>query len=428
MKTRNNVIQKLTGLLLCSVFLIFSCSKNGPGKDGPAEEKTQLILKASLTEINVGEEVSFEITAGEKAMDADIYINDKKIEGNKYIFEQKGNYKAIAKKEGYLESTFIELTVSEAEYEVNIYVVGYERGSSGDVAKYWKNGVAQELTGRDARALSIFIDKNDVYAGGYTTNNSGRLQATIWKNNKEEIWFEGRTDYRPIITSVYVYNGDLYAAGTIVKGYLQSVAAYWKNGILQEIGEKEKQFKGESISVDENGVHLVGSCDEGRVSAFYWTNNQIYVVNDSYQGYSVFTTNGDVYMTGRSDPPAYSPQYWKNGTAHVLPGKDLAETIIATSIFVDKNDVHVGGWKMNSTHKEVAVYWKNNVLQELSDGTQNAKINNVFGFEDNVYLVGYENNGLRTVAKYWKNGVPTELTNGLANANATDIVVVKERK
>ena len=389
----------------------------------------QLTLTTSANEISEGTEVSFEITVKGESVSADIYINNQKIDGTTFTFESIGTYTVIAKKIGYLDSEAVEIKVKNIEYQVDVYVAGWERGPSYDIAKYWKNGVAYEMSSlREARAYAIVVDNDDVYVGGTGTNISGRIDAKIWKNGEEEIWNKGITDHEASILSMSLYEGNLYAAGSVNKGYLKSVAAYWKNGEMFEIGNKHKYYRGNSISVNENGIHLVGSCDEVGTKAYYWNNEHINIINDSYQGYSVFTTNGDLYMTGRGSTPTYEPKYWKNGVGHILPGHTVPETVIAEKIFVDGEDVHVVGWRMNSEQKKIAIYWKNGDLQELSDGTKNAEITDVVVFEGDVYLSGYESNGLRTVAKLWKNGQSQDLTDGLANAYAREVVVVRSRK
>lgn len=440
---------KYAGVLLCSSLLLFSCSKDDdskiePDPVDPIEETTQLMLSASAIEITEGDEIVFTITANGKAIKADIYIDDIIIDNTSYFFEEPGTFKVVAKKDNYINSKEIEIIVKEADYENNIYVVGWERGLSGEVAKYWKNGIAHELNfsanGNQTYAYSICVDNGDVFVGGSEYVNQNKVNAVVWKNGEIETWLEGGSGgitFAAHINSIYRYEGDLYATGTRKNGYLNNdinkvlgVGVYWKNGVAQEIGDEINNYSGSSISVNQNGVHIVGSgLDVGGYKAYYWNNNQIYIIDQSYQGYSVFTTDSDVYITGRGKSPSVEPVYWKNGIQYVMSGHTVPETVIVTDIFVDGDTTHTVGWKINSSSKNVALYWKNNVLQEMTNGTRNAQFNDVFVLGEDIYIAGYEyNNNSRKVAKYWKNGNPIELTDGTSNAHANGIFVVRERK
>lgn len=440
---------KYAGVLLCSTLLLFSCSKDDDSSIesdilDPVEETTQLILTASSKEIVQGDEITFTVTSNGKEIKADIYIDDIIISDTNYSFDEPGIFKAIAKKDNYINSKEVEIIVKEADYETNVYVVGWERGRSGEIAKYWKNGATHELhfsaNGNQSYGYSIFVDNGDVFVGGSEYVNQYKVNAVVWKNGEIETWLEGGTGgitYAAYINSIYRYQGDLYAAGTRKNGYLNDdihkalgVGVYWKNGIAQEIGEEINNYSGNSISVNQNGVHIVGSgLGVGGYKAYYWNNNQLSTIDESYQGYSVFTTDGDVYMTGRGKSPSVEPVYWKNGVQYLMSGHTVPETVIVTDIFVDGDTTHVIGWKINSSGKDVAIYWKNNVLQEITDGTRNAQLTDVFVLDGDVYIAGYEyNNSSRKVAKYWKNGNPIDLTDGTVNAQAHGIIVVKERK
>ena len=60
----------------------------------------------------------------------------------------------------------------------------------------------------------------------------------------------------------------------------------------------------------------------------------------------------------------------------------------------------------------VAKYWKNGVPVILSSGTSFAAARGIDVLGDDVYVVGYEYNGVQAVARLWKNGIPISLTDG----------------
>src|SRR5690606_21285726 len=159
-------------------------------------------------------------------------------------------------------------------------------------------------TGFKSQGRSISVVNGNVYVGGMESDHSGREDAVIWKNGEIETWHKAVNSGNPYgvsINSIYSYKGDLYATGTRRNGWVNNdiysplgVGVYWKNGVMmQEIGEEINNYSANSIAVDEQGVHIVGSGREGGYKAYYWNNNQISIINDSYQGYSVFTANGD---------------------------------------------------------------------------------------------------------------------------------------
>lgn len=436
---------RLAGAVLCAILLLFACSKSeNPNIELEPTEKPILLLKVSPTEITEGDEVEFIVTVDRGIVGADIYLDGKKTEGTSHIFEKAGVYKAIAKKDDHKDSQELIITVLEAQYETNVYVAGWMYGRNGNEAKYWKNGKAQALnfsnTGFKSQGRSIRVVNGDVYVGGMESNPNGREDAVVWKNGEIETWQKGTGSGNSngvSINSIYNYNGDLYAAGTRKNGWVNNdihsplgVGVYWKNGTLvREIGDEINNYNANSISVDENGVHIVGSGRNGDYKAYYWNSNQINSINDSYQGYSVFTANGNVYMTGRGGMPSYAPVYWKNGEEHRLTDNSGSSTVIVSKVFVDGDDVHAVGFKTNARGRYIAIYWKNNVQQELSaDGLYNAQCNDVFVLDGDVYIAGYENKGNGNIGKYWKNGEPFELTDGATAANAYSIVVVKERR
>src|SRR5690606_16780809 len=87
-----------------------------PGPD--PVKKAALVLTASVTEITVAQAVTFEVTADEKAIDADIYIDNTKIDGTTHTFEVTGTYTAVAKKEGYTDSEEVEIVVMAEKKKV----------------------------------------------------------------------------------------------------------------------------------------------------------------------------------------------------------------------------------------------------------------------------------------------------------------------
>src|SRR5690606_6086185 len=195
---------KFLGILLGSIFL-WSCSKDDPTGH---VEKAQLVLTASAVEIEMGETVTFEVTADGTAVDADIYINDNRISGTTHTFEASNTYTVLAKKEGHPNSE----AISIRSYKVDVHIAGTEYFESTGVAMYWKNGTPVELTDGSghAQAFSLFIDRGDVYVAGVEYNGP-KAVATYWKNGVPlRLTDENQRAYA---TSIVVDNTDVYVAG-----------------------------------------------------------------------------------------------------------------------------------------------------------------------------------------------------------------------
>lgn len=150
-KTHIQTLIKLTGLLLLSAFLLFSCSKKN---DAPPLQ--QLVLEVSATDIDEGDEVIFTVTADGKDIDADIYVDDTKISGVKHTFDKTGVYSVSARKAGCTDSPKEDIEV----YRMDVYVAGViDNSTTSYVANYRKSGNAADLSeeGQDTEATSIFV-------------------------------------------------------------------------------------------------------------------------------------------------------------------------------------------------------------------------------------------------------------------------------
>jgi plastocyanin len=92
-----------------------SCSSSddsGNGGGGGGDEKT-LSLSADKKEIKEGESVTFTVKVGDKAESgAEFYIGSDKI-SNPHTFDTEGEYKVVAKKEGFKDSNVVTVKVTK---------------------------------------------------------------------------------------------------------------------------------------------------------------------------------------------------------------------------------------------------------------------------------------------------------------------------
>ncbi len=171
---------------------------------------------------------------------SDVYVAGR--ENNFYSIGNTTNNITIAK---YWKNDFpFNLTdgthyadaVSIAVSGSDVYVAGYEyngdippppASSVFTVAKYWKNGVAVDLSDGTSSAYSnsIAVSGSDVYVGGYESfKNFYLTEAKYWKNSQEVILTDGTSNAEAF--SICVSGTDVYVAGDE-----NNVAKYWKNGV-----------------------------------------------------------------------------------------------------------------------------------------------------------------------------------------------------
>jgi len=205
----------------------------------------------------------------------------------------------------------------------DVYAAGFETTNQGYGAKYWKNGIAVNLTNYTgfAKATSIVVNGTDVYVAGFDSRN-GITVAKYWKNGVEINLSNGSAD---ALTSVIAVSGtDVYVAGKEYNSStLNYVAKYWKNGISVKLTDGTNDADANSMVVIGNDVYISGFEKDGfKNVAKYWKNGaetklQISVHSES-NSHSIAVYGTDVYVTTNDihpNPPygnSNSTQYWKN--------------------------------------------------------------------------------------------------------------------
>lgn len=410
MKTLLNSNNTYALLLLCSMLLFFSCEKKeGLSPVNPME----LVLTASATDIDKGDEVTFKVTVDGEAVDAEIYINNSKISGITHAFEAGGTFQVIAKKEGYKDSKNIAIKA----YTVDVYISGVGNIGRKRIAKYWKNGTPIELSddGLGSVANGIVVSEGDVYVVGNSTQRFGTA-AVYWKNGtRVSMTKSGEISHGRAIA---VENGNVYIAGS-KEELRKDKPTYWKNGSPVKLADAGTAI---GIAVDDGVVRVVGSgYEHPNYFANYWkdgTRISLTKGNENMQAHAVTVDKGDVYVAGIAFADfSYrvtrsKAVYWKNGTPVTL-----GENVTTSDIVLDNGDVYVAGTDYTIN---VAQYWKNGKLVVLTDKQHNADAISIAVNNGDVYVAGNE----RSVAKYWKNGTSVTLEDS-DYTRATSIFVVR---
>jgi len=243
---------------------------------------------------------------------------------------------------------------------------------------------------------------------------------------------------------------DIYVAGYVYNTSGQ--AAYWKNGVAQQVDPIGTTSNANAIAVQGNDVYLAGNAIvNGVMKAVYWKNG-IPTVLDNGAAYGIAVQGSDVYVVGCNNLGTGIYVYdaatcWKNGVAMMLqniaeenPGGPIGS--LAMAIAVQGSDVHIVGYGDVSWGggDPVALYWKNGVATELvkyypADGLFNAQSHayaialqgaDVFiagGSTKNTDLSPPPNN--YSGPMYWKDNVvnPFNITGESAPFSANSIAV-----
>jgi hypothetical protein len=119
----------------------------------------------------------------------------------------------------------------------------------------------------------------------------------------------------------------------------------------------------------------------------------------------------DIYFAGwRSTYPSNEfAVFWKNGVLTDLT--DGSRFITANAVAIAGNDVYVGGSDFINNHA-VAKYWKNGMIANLADTTLDSYVSSVAASGEDIYFAGYENDG-----------APVHLTDGKNEAQASAIAI-----
>lgn len=396
----------ITALFLsCLLTVYISCDP-----DNTVEQ--QLILDASSTETNTDESILFTVTAdGDSINDVQIEIDGSLTSGNTHTFTSTGTHQVIAKKEGFEDSDGLNISVSD------VYATGREDG----VVKVWKNGTSTNLTdgSNTAWANSIYINEGDVYAAGFEENSQGIDVAVMWVNGKKKILSDGSNP--TYISSIYVSEGDVYAVGyEFYGGSFDLDAVLWKNGVKSTLSNSSYTDQPLSVYVYQGDIYVAGHIDN---KATLWKNGDIQeyssLGNYNSQFTSVFVDETGVYVSGfESNGSQMVAKVWKNGTPQLLSdGSNYAE---ASSVYVSNSDIYVAG--REGVDQVKSKLWKNGTQQSLSTNSTNSYSNSVYVSGENVYVAGKDGNK----AAFWKNGKPQAIADILSNSGEATSVFVDD--
>ena len=233
----------------------------------------------------------------------------------------RNNYLHILPSNGY-ESYATSITYGGG----NVYTAGHWQTSH---ACYWKGKKRTELSGE--KATSVYVYGGVPYIAGSYLKNSQRY-ACYWRGTSRTT-LPGPSGYSTYATSIFVYNGTVYTAGWYYNSKTrQDVACYWT-------GTKRTDLSGSiahAIFVYNGTVYTAGKYyRNSRTTACYWTGRTRTTLStpSSYvsEAKSIYVLGGKVYTSGGYGPSDYNPCYWVGTSRTNLPGGTYG---MANSIFV----------------------------------------------------------------------------------------------
>lgn len=275
--------------------------------------------------------------------------------------------------------------VKKGVYGPGIYVSGVESaGVGGRISMIWKNNVLLHTYGNGSTwetASGIYVsDDGNLYVSGYEQVN-GRIKPKYWVNGEA---FSLPSSYDAYPECIYQSPaGDLYVAGREYRPAPEPGVTLWKNGV--------------PIAIDAG--YVVGICVAGT----------------------------DVYLNclvKNNTTGLYQSVFWKDGVFVPLPAG--AKSVVAAAVFFYTGTDQYRGTQEYPFGKPLSVItvYKNNIkVDELSDGSTNAKADETFVKNDTVYVVGDETSGPNGTVTYWSSKGTVRLTSGTKQAEGTGIFV-----
>lgn len=266
-----------------------------------------------------------------------------------------------------------------------VYVLGLENAETLNANfNIWKNGESINKTNATKSwANSFIVNKGNIYVGGNKSDN-GNTKATLWKNGT----FTYLTSEAPLgsINDIHIINNDVYAVGYVVRKIGESgIGVLWKNGKeIFTVKNPNGTTSFSAIDIVESDIYIVGYENDGKTNV---------------------------------------PKVWVNEKVVESNFKTNSRTILRDIKVSNKNTYIIGN--VYNGKKFVATLWKNGIVQNLTDGTRNAKVKKLIVDKDNTYVVGFETVGNNQVARLWKNGNVIDLvkTDSKGDSEASDIFV-----
>ena len=327
-------------LIICSIFLIFSCSK---------------------------EDNSTQPTIQEPAKVTNIYIGgSQKINGKEKATIWKNGVAQLLATDADNSSRVNSVYVSGND----VYAVGFQVFPTVIRAALWKNGDYITLEYNLSEAYSIQVFKDQIYIVGQFDNN-----ATLWVNPNGNFGDSKLSSVYPSIAkSVFLSNDGSTITGVSIVGLVGTSAWTYLNSnnfLFTNTSVAESVFvRGADVFVVINNEFLdikTASLQKNGVLQNTISSNTVM--------YSVHGDDQNIYAVGAINPNTTNSKatIWEN----YIP-KQLSQLYSqANSVIVSDKNVYVAGYEYDSnTAHYKATLWINGTVQTIS--TEDCQVKSVF--------------------------------------------------
>ncbi len=301
----------------------------------------------------------------------------------------------------------------------SVFTVGSITDQGTEVATLWINGEANAISDgiTDAVANDVFVHGQDIYVVGYKDdpNNESYTIAMLWKNGVSTELSDPGEETRAQATSIQVNGNDVYVGGYNFDMNTERYGGYlWLNG--EKVVDAPPIL---SLCYNEGeGLYVSGGYHEednpittAFVSQFnFETSTNLTDGTSNAWAFDVFANGSDVYAAGSEvigNLEVETAKLWLNGEETIL-GDDQQGFSYARSVEVIGSDVYVGGFQHNGIRYEGRV-WKNGEPIDYSIGAAYTYVYDLAASGESLYAAGYFWNGGPNIPVLWKDGVSTEL-------------------
>ncbi|MEQ6166315.1 Ig-like domain-containing protein [Ekhidna sp. MALMAid0563] len=227
-----------------------------------------------------------------------------------------------------------------------------------------------------------------IFVGG----SAREFEAAYWKNGKiNYLTITGNNEgLYSWVNNIKALNGHLYAGG--IK--LEQHSIIWKDFDEIILGDGYQEVK--EMATMQNEIYAV--INNGNLFKLSETDGLSLIRDEAHIANSIYIDKDDIYVGGITQYGNESrPAIWKNGNELVL---DYDEYTWITDVFVSQDIFYACGYENLGAGVVQARYWENTVKANLTEGSTKALVKSIVVDDDDIYIAG----SLNHRPAVWKNG------------------------